>query len=365
MSLVTFITLSLTYCSVSPRNLPRQLYEAQFKRNLRLVSLTIVAPLINFLSVFEAKETNVNDLATTFYTAFAFAFPLIFSMELVAATVCRLLTFVVWEPDVFLMTPKIPTIVLPWVLREQNYRPKRITLFVADFMTSCLACPVIEEFGKLFLVKLCLKLPRNFARDKKGRRVKIRADDEKQVVNINPYVVSMLVASWGIKFADVTRRVLLYSRPEHGHKAFYAICRGVFPIQELCGCLTALQWARRDVLGVKMGLVGLLFPAVFIHGMANFRGMKPIFKWNSATPWSEMQLGDVGEQGVTLSAQVLNKGFAKFVWATILLRVTGYCIKNYYLINRQARKRTVRNIEAFEAELSMDKMLKGKEKSRK
>jgi hypothetical protein len=77
--------------------------------------------------------------------------------------------------------------------------------------------------------------------------------------------------------------------------------------------LTALQWARRDVLGVEMGLVGLLGPAVFIHGMANFRGMKPVFKWNSAKPWSEMQLpvpdaaAGVIEEGA-MNAKGLNKG---------------------------------------------------------
>ena len=52
------------------------------------------------------------------------------------------------------------------------------------------------------------------------------------------------------------------------------------------------------------------------------------------------------------------RSFAKLIWLTILLRVTGYCVKNYYMINRQARKRTQRNEDAFAAELSMGKMLK-------
>jgi hypothetical protein len=302
-----------------------------------------------------------------------FVFPAVFSLEIVAATVCRLMTFVAWEPSIFSLTPRIPTIVLPWVLREQGYHPKRITLFVADFFTSCVACPIIEEAGKLVLVNLCLSLPRNFARDKKGRKVKVRSSGQgMQVTNVNPYVVSMLVASWGVKFTDSLRRVLLYSKPSSLHPAWYAFARGCFPVQELCGTLTALQWARRDVLGVEMGLVGLLGPAVFIHGMANFRGMKPVFKWNSAKPWSEMQLpvpdGAAGAGAVeegAMNAKGLNKSFAKLLWLTILLRVTGYCVKNYYMINRQARRRTQRNEDAFAAELSMGKMLKKDKKDKK
>ena len=114
------------------------------------------------------------------------------------------------------------------------------------------------------------------------------------MTNVNPYVVSMLVASWGIKFTDCLRRVLLYSKPKSLHTAFYAFARGCFPLQELCGVLTALQLARRDVLGVNIGVVGMLSPAVFIHGMANFRGMKPVFKWNCDKPWSEVRAGGGG-----------------------------------------------------------------------
>lgn len=39
----------------------------------------------------------------------------------------------------------------------QNYRPKRITLFAADFLTSCVACPIIEEVVKMWIVKLCVR----------------------------------------------------------------------------------------------------------------------------------------------------------------------------------------------------------------
>jgi hypothetical protein len=42
----------------------------------------------------------------------------------------------------------------------------------------------------------------------------------------------------------------------------------------LCGTMTALLLARRDVLGVNLPLWKIIGPAVFLHGMANFRGMK-------------------------------------------------------------------------------------------
>ncbi|GMI44197.1 hypothetical protein TrCOL_g5266 [Triparma columacea] len=373
LSFIGTVVAAMSWAGVAPRTLGRELYRNQFKRNLELAAFTAVLPLFTFAMTFDSSAANINDLISTFYSAFVFVFPAVFALEIAAATLCRLLTFVVWEPSIFSLTPRIPTIVLPWVLREQGYHPKRITLFVADFFTSVVACPIIEEAGKLVLVNLCLSLPRNFAEGKKGRRVKVRASrtrGTRQVTNINPYVVSMLVASWGIKFADSLRRVLLYSKPSSLHPGWYAFARGCFPVQELCGTLTALQWARRDVLGVEMGLVGLLGPAVFIHGMANFRGMKPVFKWNSAKPWSEMQLpvpdaaAGVIEEGA-MNAKGLNKGFAKLIWLTILLRVTGYCVKNYYMINRQARKRTQRNEDAFAAELSMGKMLKKDKKDKK
>jgi hypothetical protein len=66
----------------------------------------------------------------------------------------------------------------------------------------------------------------------------------------------------------------MYTKTDNVDKEFYAFCRGIFPIQELCGTMTALALAQRDVLGFNMPLWKMLLPAVVIHGMANFRGMK-------------------------------------------------------------------------------------------
>jgi hypothetical protein len=172
----------------------------------------------------------------------------------------------------------------------------------------------------------------------------------------------MLAASLGMKLSDSIRRIFMYTKARNQpDKAFYAFCRGMFPIHELCGVLTALSLAKRDVLGVDMPLWKMLFPAVLIHGMANFRGMKPVFKWNAATPWSEMQLSPLNMADPSTFSQLASKGFAKLGWLILLSRVLGYCIKNYYMINRQAVKRTTTYAgkhSAFSAELAATEMLK-------
>ena len=67
-------------------------------------------------------------------------------------------------------------------------------------------------------------------------------------------------------------------------------------------------------------------------------------------------------------AQLAAKAFPKVMWLVILCRVAGYCVKNYYMINRQALKRTTTfagKHSAFSAELAAAEMLKGKAKKNK
>lgn len=182
-----------------------------------------------------------------------------------------------------------------------------------------------------------------------------------EVTDINPYVSQMLAASLGLKLADGCRRILMYTKKGDENRAFYAIFRGLFPIQELCGTMTVLQLAKRNILGINTPLWKMLLPGVVIHAMANFRGKKPIYKWNSATPWTEMQISPFHMEDDSTFGQMLNKGFAKLMWLTILGRVLGYCIKNYYMIGRQARKRATTYAgkpAAFLSELAADEMLK-------
>lgn len=253
----------------------------------------------------------------TFYVSFTLGYALAFIGEIILTTVVRISVFKIWEPAIFSLTPEVPSIILPWVLREKQYKPKRITLFAADFAASCVASPIIEEYLKLKMVQLTCELPRyvekslaalcrhindklctnhhtrphhpirNFKRIKnvKKRRAHFvtqpvrREEDDPQVVNINCYVTQMLAASLGLKLFDVSRRILMYTKETDQYKHLYAILRGMFPIHELCGTITALLLARRDVLGVNLPEWQIIGPAVLIHALANFRGMKVSYKY--------------------------------------------------------------------------------------
>jgi hypothetical protein len=94
------------------------------------------------------------------YEAITVGYGLAFLLQILFTTLIRLAVFAWFEPDVFKLTPRVPALVLPWVLRENQYRPKRITLFAADYATSCVAGPIIEEYIKLKILQWSSSLPR-------------------------------------------------------------------------------------------------------------------------------------------------------------------------------------------------------------
>lgn len=373
------VTVALAcYAGVSPRSLPLTEYNLKFYENFRLVSLAFISPAIKFLTVFDASQNDVNDAVNTFFASFSLGYPMAFMLQVFATTLIRLAVFAWFEPKIFSLTPKVPMLVIPWTLRENRYRPKRITLLTADFCASCVASPIIEEYVKLKTLQWTTKLRKNFRwtakkttspkNSKKTRRRWVaepvpRKPGETDVITANQYVTQMLAASIGFKLCDAGRRILMYTKATAADKSFYAFCRGLFPIHELCGTMTAIELARRDLLGVNLPLWRLLFPAALIHGMANMRGKKPVFRWGSSTPWSEMQLSPLHVLDASTLPKILSKGFAKLMWLVLLSRVLGYCIKNYYLVNRRAVKRTTRyagNHAAFSAEMATAEMLKKK-----
>jgi hypothetical protein len=72
--------------------------------------------------------------------------------------------------------------------------------------------------------------------------------------------------------------------------------------------------------------------------------------------------------GTSSTLQWLGKAFPKITWVIILFRVTGYCGKNYFMINRQAMKRTTTYAgkhAAFSAELVTAEKLKRTNKDKK
>jgi hypothetical protein len=130
-----------------------------------------------------------------FYTSFIYGYIWVFVLEIIWTTILRLIIFLLFEPNNMFgidinatsyswsglvgvfgsiiskimnnnnnnngsssASSKPPLFVLPWVLREYKYRPKRITLLVADIVTSCVACPIIEEFIKLRLLQWTMPL---------------------------------------------------------------------------------------------------------------------------------------------------------------------------------------------------------------
>jgi len=373
---LSFSTLGvalLSYCAVSPRSLPFPEYNRLFLQNLSIVWLAAIGPVFLLLAVYDGKYNNINTVIGTFHVSFTLGYALAFISEIFVTTAVRLGVFKIWEPAIFSLTPEVPSIILPWVLREKQYKPKRITLFAADFAASCVASPIIEEYLKLKVMQWTCKLPRNFKQSinvqKTKRRKKlsyvlqpVRSKDAPQVANINCYITQMLAASLGLKLFDVSRRILMYTKETDEYKRIYAVYRGTFPIHELCGTMTALLLARRDVVGVNLPQWKIIGPAVFLHAMANFRGMKPIFKWNSSTPWSEMQINQLKkDNNGHIWKQLIPQTYSKLVWMTILFRVFGFCIKNYYLVGRQAMKRTTMysgKLYAFNAKLQTDAMLK-------
>ena len=74
-----------------------------------------------------------------------------------------------------------------------------------------------------------------------------------------------------------------------------------------------------------------------------------------------MQLNQLKKGNGSILTQLLPKSYAKLVWLTILCRVFGFCVKNYYMIGRQAMKRTTTysgKLHAFNAKLQTDAILK-------
>ena len=148
------------YSAVSPRSLPLVEYNQQFYDNMKIASLAMVPPSLVSLLVMDLTENDINRLASCFYHAFTLGYVVVFVLEIVATTMIRLAVFLCWERQIFQLVPKVPLLVLPWVLREHKYRPKRITLFAADVITSCVVSPLIEEWFKLVILQWTVQLPK-------------------------------------------------------------------------------------------------------------------------------------------------------------------------------------------------------------
>lgn len=144
------------------------------------------------------------------------------------------------EPDAFRIRPKIPSIFLPWKFSEHNYRAKLSTLTAMSILDTCVLSPVVEEYGKLLLLRMFVRKQTKVEKEKvKAKKVQenvpanvgniLLANSDTAERPVRQYVVIMTAVSLGMKVADNLRRVLLYARTDQTHKLFFAMARSFFP----------------------------------------------------------------------------------------------------------------------------------------
>lgn len=158
-------------------------------------------------------------------------------------------------------------------------------------------------------------------------------------LSVKSYVTFMTAVAMGLKIADNTRRILLYSSSGNKNKMFFAIARGVFPVQELCGAMTALALAKRELLGHKEWDFRTILPAVMLHAMANFRGTKPFFVWNSNRPWDEIQLQAWNTADNATPQQLVIAGVFNVMWFMVLMRSLVGVLRDCVVLSREYASR--------------------------
>lgn len=406
LGLLVLTATGLAYLAVVPRNAPTEQYNYLFKTNLLLVSASLAWPSLLLGIMYNAREININYLIRTFFTAATAGYLGSFLTEIVAATGLKLLAFYRLEPHMHAACPEIPSIHLPWVWKTDcvSYRPRLLTLLIADLAINCLASPIIEEAAKLLCyqwggwVRATTPLQAQEREEQRRQREQDQTQEPagpseganpdsslspeavgawarqsppdrprrrplrrllagilsllltplsagpggrryRRPESVHSTLVYMTAAALGLKAADNARRILVYTRPQDTSKPFFALARGFFPVHELCGAFTALNLVRRDILGERMSWIRLLAPAVILHSMANFRGMKPIFKWASSSPWTEMQLQALSAPDYATALQQIWKAVWGLVWFAVLARVLGYIMFRHYLLSKQVRLR--------------------------
>ena len=81
-----------------------------------------------------------------------------------------------------------------------------------------------------------------------------------------------------------------------------------------------------------------MLPAALLHASANFRGAKPVYKWESNQPWVELQLQAWNQPDDAAPAQLLSKSVASFMWWGLLLRIFAYACHEYFRASALAAK---------------------------
>ncbi|CAM9198651.1 unnamed protein product [Chrysoparadoxa australica] len=313
------------YTAVSPRNLPRELYMGLYKRNMLLFATSLLGPLTFAVLVYDAQKANLGMFVQIFTYAFTWGFVITVVAELVLATAYKMAVLFFMERAAYDLCPAVPAIYLPWVLRDHGYRPSPISSFVSDFAVYCLGAPFIEEYMKVWIVRRLGALQQR----PKGGNVAMR-----KPTHVHTYLMYVVGASLGLKAADNARRVFMYTHASHDNKFIFAAARGFFPLHELGAGLTAMNLARREILGENVPMWKVYFPAALLHAWANFRGKKPMFKWKADAPWNELMLQAFVIPKNASVTQLVHRGIATVVWVSILLKVLAFTIKTYWRLHR-------------------------------
>ena len=66
--------------------------------------------------------------------------------------------------------------------------------------------------------------------------------------------------------------------------------------------------------------------------------MKPIFKWASYAPWTEMQLQALSAPDYATAIQQIWKAVWGLVWFAVLARVLGYLLYEHYVLSTRVRR---------------------------
>ena len=151
------------------------------------------------------------------------------------------------------------------------------------------------------------------------------------------HMVVLICDSWQI--ADNTRRILLYTAPHHKHKDFFAVARGFFPVQELCSIMSALHLAGIDLLQKRTFRFYAAMSAVILHAMANIRGMKPLYVWDSSRPWDELQLQAWDAESNATPQQLLLTGGMNLLWFMVLFRHLSQLLTLYFRLSKEVATR--------------------------
>lgn len=340
----------LAYISVAPHNVPLEEYNAAYKANLVRAAASFVWPAALLARLFRHRDADINTLISTFFSAFALYYPALCVLEKVCATAVRLLILRLFDPAAFALCPRVPVIHLPWNLRQHLYFPRRITLLLFLSANFCITAPLVEEAGKAALFRRVMRRCQHQQPDASGDGDSSQGHPP---ISVRTCVLYMLAVSLGIKAADNTRRILLYAAPAYHHKDFFAAARSLYPVQELCGALSALNYAKQLVhfnasgnATAPMRVSGRLpLRSMALHAMATMRGMKPLFVWDARRPWDEVQLQAWNAADARSALQLVSAGALNLAWFAALYKYAQVAAKKYFRLSGVYYRR--RQEEAF------------------